>query len=102
MTGAQDLFESFTVSDSGMYEELGMRTRHVVQGSGAVVFWMESGDVLRVENVLWVPGVCSQPQRLRSRAMQCCSRMDMCYWMPRGSSPGTTVVLELEREKYIG
>jgi hypothetical protein len=64
---------SFTVSDSGMYEELGMRTRHVVQGSGAVVFQMESGDVLRVENVLWVPGVCSQPQRLRSRAMQCCS-----------------------------
>jgi hypothetical protein len=70
MTGAQDLFESFTVSDSGMYVELGMRTRHVVQGSGTVVFWMESGDVLRVENVLWVPGVCSQPQRLRRRAMQ--------------------------------
>jgi hypothetical protein len=38
MTGAHDLFKSFIVSDSGMYEELGMRTRHVVQGSGAVVF----------------------------------------------------------------
>jgi hypothetical protein len=33
------------VFDLGMYEELGMRTRHVVQGSGAVVFRMESGDV---------------------------------------------------------
>jgi hypothetical protein len=69
MTGAQDLFVSFTMSDSGMYEELGMRTRHVVHGFGAVVFWMESRSVLRMENVLWVPGVCSQPQRLRSRAM---------------------------------
>jgi hypothetical protein len=53
MTGAHDLFMSFIVSDSGMYEELGRRTRHVVQGSGAVVFQMESGGVLRVENVLW-------------------------------------------------
>ena len=46
MTGAQDLFESFSVSDSDIYEELSMRNRHVVQGSGAVVFQMESGDVL--------------------------------------------------------
>jgi hypothetical protein len=30
MTGAQDLFVSFTVSNSSMYEELGRRTRHVV------------------------------------------------------------------------
>jgi hypothetical protein len=30
MTGEHDLFMSFIVSDSGMYEELGMRTRHVV------------------------------------------------------------------------
>jgi hypothetical protein len=38
MTGAQDLFESFIVSDSNMYEELGIGNRQVVQGSGAVVF----------------------------------------------------------------
>jgi hypothetical protein len=31
------------VSNSGMYEELGRRTRHVVHGYGVVVFWMESG-----------------------------------------------------------
>jgi hypothetical protein len=85
MTRAQDLFESFKVFDLGMYEELGMRTMHVVHGSGALVFRMESGDVLQVENVLWVVGVCSQPQRLRSRAIECCSRMDRCYWMPKGS-----------------
>jgi hypothetical protein len=54
MTRAHDLFEIFTVSDSGMHEELGMRTKHVVQGSGTVSFQMESGDVLRVANVLWV------------------------------------------------
>jgi hypothetical protein len=61
MRGAQNLFESFTIYNSGMYVELGMRTRHVVQGFGAVVFQMELGDVEQVENVLWVSGVCYQP-----------------------------------------
>jgi len=43
MTGAKDLFVSFTVSDLDMYEDLSRRTRHVVQGYGAVVFQIESG-----------------------------------------------------------
>jgi hypothetical protein len=51
--GAQELFESFTESDSDLYEELGMGTKHAVQGSGTVSFRMESRDVLRVTNVLW-------------------------------------------------
>jgi hypothetical protein len=55
MTGAWDLFERFTVSDSNLYVELGMGTKHAVQGSGIVLFWMESGDVLRMTNVLWLP-----------------------------------------------
>jgi hypothetical protein len=38
MTGARDLFESFTESDSGMYVELGMGTKHAVQGSGTMSF----------------------------------------------------------------
>jgi hypothetical protein len=36
MTGARDLFKSFTESDSGMYVELGTGTRHSVQGSGTM------------------------------------------------------------------
>jgi hypothetical protein len=55
MTGARELFESFTESDSDLYVELGMGTKHAVQGSGTMSFRMESGDVLRVTNVLWVP-----------------------------------------------
>jgi hypothetical protein len=43
MTGAQDLFESFTESDSGMYMELGMRTKHVVQGFGTMYFRWSQG-----------------------------------------------------------
>jgi len=46
MTGAQYLFKRFIVFDSGIYMELGMRTRHDVHGSGIVVFQMEPGDVL--------------------------------------------------------
>jgi len=38
MIGARILFESFTESDSGMYVELGMRTKHVVQGSRTMSF----------------------------------------------------------------
>jgi len=29
-----------------MYEELGRRTKHVIYGSGAMVFQMDLGDVL--------------------------------------------------------
>jgi hypothetical protein len=38
MERARELFESFTESDSYMYVELGMGTKHAVQGSGTVVF----------------------------------------------------------------
>jgi hypothetical protein len=47
------------VSDSGMYKDLGRSTRHVVQGYGVVVFHMKSRGLLRVENVIYVPGVHS-------------------------------------------
>jgi hypothetical protein len=46
MTREHDLFMSFIVSNSSMYEELGRRIVHVVQEFGAMVFWMESRKVL--------------------------------------------------------
>lgn len=54
MTGTQEVFKSFTESDSDLYVELGMGTKHAVQGSGTMPFWMESEGMLRVINVLWV------------------------------------------------
>jgi len=42
MTGARELFENFTESDSDLYVELGMGTKHAVQGSGTMSFQMES------------------------------------------------------------
>jgi hypothetical protein len=47
MTGAREVFESFTESDSDLYVELGMGTKHAVQGSGTVPFRMESGGILQ-------------------------------------------------------
>jgi hypothetical protein len=41
MAGAWELFESFTESHSDMYVELGMGTKHAVQGSGTIQFQME-------------------------------------------------------------
>jgi hypothetical protein len=55
MAGAMELFESFIESDSDVHVELGMGTKHGVKGFGIVPFQMESGGVLRVMNVLWVP-----------------------------------------------
>jgi hypothetical protein len=55
MTGARELFDSFTETGSELWVELGMGTKHKVRGYGAVSLQMESGDVLRVSNVLWVP-----------------------------------------------
>jgi hypothetical protein len=49
------VFESFTESNSEMHVELGMGTKHAVKGSGTMPFQMESGGVLRVQDVLWVP-----------------------------------------------
>jgi hypothetical protein len=37
MTGAREVFKSFTESDSDLYVELGMGTKHVVQGSNAIL-----------------------------------------------------------------
>jgi hypothetical protein len=50
-----ELFESFTTSDSDVHVDLGVATKHAVKGSGTVPFQMESGGILRVTNVLWVP-----------------------------------------------
>jgi hypothetical protein len=59
MTGARELFESFTETNSDMCVELGMGTMHAVQGSGTVRLWMELKDVLRVTNVLWMTEIKS-------------------------------------------
>jgi hypothetical protein len=46
---------STTETGSNLCVELGMGTKHAVQGSGTVSFWLESREVLSVSNVLWVP-----------------------------------------------
>ena len=48
------MFERFTESDLDLYVELGMGTKHAMQGSRTVSLRMESGDALRVTNVLWM------------------------------------------------
>jgi hypothetical protein len=55
VTGARELSKSFIASSSNVYVELGMGTKHVIKGTGTVPFQMESGGMLRVMDVLWVP-----------------------------------------------
>jgi hypothetical protein len=54
-TGAWELFEIFTESNSEVHLELGVGTKHAIKAFGTMPFQMESGGVLRVMNVLWVP-----------------------------------------------
>jgi hypothetical protein len=55
MTGAREVFESFTKFDLDLYVELGMGTKNAMHEFGTMPFQMESGGILRVTNVLWVP-----------------------------------------------
>jgi hypothetical protein len=55
MTGARELFEKFTKTDSDLCVELSMGTGNALQGSCIVSFKLESKEMLRVLNVLWVP-----------------------------------------------
>jgi hypothetical protein len=96
MTGARELFESFTESDSDLYVELGMGTKHAVQGSGTMSFQMESGDVLRVTNVLWVPKLRKSVlsvSTIEEKGYAVLFRDGQVLFMPRGSSSDTTMVL---------
>jgi hypothetical protein len=96
MTGARDLFKSFTESDSHMYVKLGMGTKHAVQGSRTVSFRMESGDVLRVTNVLWVPELrrsVLSVSAIGKKGFDVVFQDGQALIKPRGSSSDTTVVL---------
>jgi hypothetical protein len=89
MTGARDLFERFIEFDSGMYVELGMGTRHAVQGSGKMSFRMESGDVLRLTNVLCVPELrrnVLSVSTIEKKVHVFLFRDGQVLFMPRGSS----------------
>jgi hypothetical protein len=55
MTGTREVFESLTKWDSDLHVRIGDQSQHAVKGVETVPFRMESGGVLRVQNVLWVP-----------------------------------------------
>jgi hypothetical protein len=54
MIGAEELFDSFTETGLYLCVELCMGTKHAIRGSSMVSFRLESREVSRVSNVLWV------------------------------------------------
>jgi hypothetical protein len=96
MTGARELFESFTESDSDVHVELGMGTKHAVKGSGIVPFQMESGGMLRVMDVLWVPELrrsVLSVSTIEKKGFDVLFQDGQALIKPRGSSSDTTTVL---------
>jgi hypothetical protein len=55
-----------------------------------------------VENVLWVPRLCSQPQQLRRSDMKLCFGINMCYSCQQGLAQTKQWFLELEWTMCIG
>jgi hypothetical protein len=96
MTGARELFKSFTESDSDLYVELGMGTKHAVQGSRTMSLRMESRDVLRLTNVLWVPKLKKSVllvSAIEEKGYDVLFQDEQVLFMPRGYSSHTAVVL---------
>jgi len=48
MTGARELFETFTELESNVHVELDMGTKNAIKGFGTMPFYMELGGMLRV------------------------------------------------------
>jgi hypothetical protein len=55
MTGARELFDTLTETGPDLCVEVGTRAKHSVRGSDTISFRMESSEIPRVSNVLWVP-----------------------------------------------
>jgi hypothetical protein len=95
-TGARELFERFTESDSNLYVELGMGTKHAVGRSGTVSFQMELGDRLRVTNVLWVPKLrrsVLSVSAIEKKGYEVLFGDGQALFKPKGSSSETTICI---------
>jgi hypothetical protein len=98
MTGAQELFESFTESDSDMYVELGVGTKHAVKGSGTLPFQKESRGVLRVMDMLWVSELgrsVLSVSAIKKKGFDVVFQDGQALIKPKGSSSDTAVVLRV-------
>jgi hypothetical protein len=96
MTGTRELFESLTETDSDMCVELGMGTKHAVQGTGTIRFQLESKEMLRVTNVLWVPELrrsVLSVSEIEKKGYHVLFWDGQVLFVPRGSSFRSTVVL---------
>jgi hypothetical protein len=79
-----------------MYVELGMGTRHAMQGSGTVVFWMDSGDVLSMTDVLCVLELKRSVfpvLEIEKKGCYVLFRDGPVLFVPKGSSFKSSVVL---------
>jgi hypothetical protein len=91
MTGAYNLFYIFIESESDVHVELGMGTKHAIKGYGTMSFWMESGGMLRVMDVLWVPELKNvlSVSMIEKKGFDVLFRDGEALIKPRGSNLGT-------------
>jgi hypothetical protein len=88
-----------------MCVELGMGTRHAVQGTGTVRFQLESREMLRVTNVLWVPKFMRSVfsvSKIDKKRYHILFRDGHVLFVLRGSSLRLTMVLRVrESNMYM-
>jgi hypothetical protein len=96
MTGARELFDTLTETGPDLCVELGTRAKHSVRGSGTVSFRLDSGETLRVSNVLWVPELrrsVLSVSEIERKGYHVMFRYGQVLLVPRRTSFRSTMVL---------
>jgi hypothetical protein len=85
-----------------VHVKLGMGTKNAVKGSEIVPFQMESGGLLRVMNVLWVPKLRRSVllvSTIEDKGFDILFQDGKALIKPKGYSSETTVVLGVRERK---
>jgi hypothetical protein len=99
----RELFDTFTETGSDLCVELGMGAKHAVRGSGTISFRLESGEVLRVSNVLWVPELrrsVLSVSEIERKGYHVLFQDGQVLFVPRRSSFRSMVILGVREGKY--
>jgi hypothetical protein len=105
MTGSQEVFETLAEWDSKLHMVLGDKSQLEIRGSGVVPFRMETGHVMRVQDVLFVPGLrysMISVSMIEKKGFEVLFQDGKARLRPRGSSSNGVLYLELESMVYTG
>jgi len=103
MIGSQEVFETLDEWDSKLHMVLGDKSQKEIQGSRVVPFRMETGRVMQVQDVLFVPGLSYSViyvLMIKKKWVEVLLQDGKARLMPRGSSSAGIVLRIREHGLY--